>query len=84
MGQRRTTAGLQAGKWHHAQAEAGVSLTFIVLDQADHHELHGQLRCLWVGAHQVEAGKLSAMGFQQVGKGYRAPFEANQGDAKVL
>ncbi|MNH19487.1 hypothetical protein D3C79_792270 [compost metagenome] len=59
-------------------------MLLIVLDQADHHEFHGQLRRFGVGAHQVEAGQFQAAGLQQVGKGHRAALEADQGNPEVL
>ncbi|MNM70991.1 hypothetical protein D3C81_826360 [compost metagenome] len=82
--QRSAATRLQAGQRHHAQAEAGVVVALVMQDQADHHEFHGQLWRLGVGAHQVEAGQLVAMGLQQVGEGHRPPLEADQGNAKML
>ncbi|MNS58712.1 hypothetical protein D3C72_916390 [compost metagenome] len=84
LGQGRATPRLQAGKRHHAQAEAGVVMAFVVQDQADHHEFHGQLRGFGVCTHQVEAGQVVAVGLEQVGERHRASFETNHRDAKML
>ncbi|MCY1376033.1 hypothetical protein D9M69_634930 [compost metagenome] len=59
-------------------------MIFIMLNQADHHELHGQLRRIRVRAHQVEAGQVMAVGLEQVGERHRASFETNHRDAKML
>ncbi|MNF64096.1 hypothetical protein D3C84_458190 [compost metagenome] len=55
-----------------------------MLNQADHHEFHGQLRRVRVRAHQVEAGQVMAVGLEQVGERHRASFEANHRNAEIL
>ena len=47
---------------NQAEAEADVVMVLIMLNQANHHEFHSQLRRVRVRTHQVETGQVMAVG----------------------